>query len=399
MFKKILIANRGEIAVRIIRACREMGVTAAAVYSHVDRASEHVLLADEAYPIGPALSTESYLRIDKLMEVARRCGADALHPGYGFLAENPALPRACREASVTFIGPTAEAMERVGSKIEARRAAERAGVPLVAGTREPLESPAQAENLAAEWGYPVLLKAVTGGGGKGMRRVDARAQMAAALRDAQSEAQNAFGNPSVYLEKYLERPRHIEVQVLGDQHGNLIHLGERECSLQRRHQKVVEESPSPAVTPKLRARMGAAAVKLAQAAGYTNAGTVEFLVAASPDETALRFYFLEMNTRLQVEHPVTEMVTGLDLVKEQIRMAAGERLGRQQEDIDSRGAAIECRIYAEDPDNNFFPCPGKITRLERPSGPGVRVDGYVYEGWQVPLEYDPLLAKLIVWGG
>ncbi len=400
MFKKILIANRGEIAVRILRACREMGIAAAAVYSEVDRASEHVLFADEAYPIGPAPSTESYLRIDKLLDVARRCGADALHPGYGFLAENPALPRACREAGVVFIGPSAEAMGRMGSKLEARRTAERAGVPMVPGTRGPLESPAQAEKLAVEWGYPVLLKAVAGGGGKGMRRVDRREQMAGALRDAQSEAQNAFGDPSVYLEKYLERPRHIEIQVLGDHHGNVIHLGERECSLQRRHQKVVEECPSPVVTPELRAQMGEAAVKLARAAGYTNAGTVEFLVVASErNPLGFEFYFLEMNTRLQVEHPVTEMVTGLDLVKEQIRIAAGEKLAWRQEDINWRGHAIECRIYAEDPDNNFFPSPGKITRLERPGGPGVRVDGYVYEGWQVPLEYDPLLAKLVVWGG
>jgi acetyl-CoA carboxylase biotin carboxylase subunit len=400
MFKKVLIANRGEIAVRIIRACREMGIAAAAVYSEVDRASEHVLLADEAYPIGPAPSTESYLRVDKLMEVAQRCKVDALHPGYGFLAENPALPRACREAGVVFVGPSAEAMELMGSKIEARLTAERAGVPIVPGTREPLESATQAEKLAAEWGYPVLLKAVAGGGGKGMRRVDAPAQLAGALRDAQSEAQNAFGDPSVYLEKYLERPRHIEVQVLGDQHGNLIHLGERECSLQRRHQKVVEECPSPVVTPELRAQMGEAAVKLARAAGYTNAGTVEFLVVRSErNQLGFDFYFLEVNARLQVEHPVTELVTGLDLVKEQIRMAAGERLAWRQDDIAWRGAALECRIYAEDPANNFFPCPGKITRLERPAGPGVRVDGYAYEGWTVPMEYDPLLAKLVVWGG
>jgi len=400
MFKKILIANRGEIAVRIIRACREMGITAVGVYSDVDRASEHVLLADEAYPIGPAASTESYLRINKLMDAAQQCGADALHPGYGFLAENPALPRACREAGVVFIGPSPEAMERMGSKIEARRTAEGAGVPMVPGTREPLESPDQAEKLAAEWGYPVLLKAVAGGGGKGMRRVSARGPMAGAFRDAQSEAQNAFGDPSVYLEKCLERPRHIEVQVLGDQHGNLVHLGERECSLQRRHQKVVEECPSPVVSAELRAQMGEAAVKLGRAAGYTNAGTVEFLVVPSAENpSGLAFYFLEVNARLQVEHPVTELVTGVDLVKEQIRVAAGEKLAWRQEDIGWRGHAIECRIYAEDPDNNFFPCPGKITRLERPAGPGVRVDGYVYEGWQVPLEYDPLLAKLVVWGG
>ncbi len=400
MLKRILIANRGEIAVRIVRACREMGITAVAVYSDVDRASEHVLLADEAYPIGPAPAAESYLRIDKLIKVARRCRADGLHPGYGFLAENPALARACGEAGVVWIGPPPEAMELMGSKTEARRAAERAGVPMVPGTREPLSSAGQAEKHAAEWGYPVLLKAVAGGGGKGMRRVNAREQMAAAFRDAQSEAQNAFGDPSLYVEKYLERPRHIEIQVLGDNSGNLIHLGERECSLQRRHQKVVEECPSPVVAPELRAQMGEAAVKLARAAGYANAGTVEFLVVpSSHNKLGLEFFFLEMNTRLQVEHPVTEMVTGLDLVKEQIRLAAGEKLGWRQDDIHWRGHAIECRIYAEDAENNFFPCPGTITRLERPAGPGVRLDGYVYEGWNVPIHYDPLLAKLVVWDG
>ncbi|MBI4466042.1 MAG: acetyl-CoA carboxylase biotin carboxylase subunit [Acidobacteria bacterium] len=408
MFKKILIANRGEIAVRILRACRELGIRAVGVYSEVDRASEHVLLADEAYPIGPAASTESYLRIDKLLEVTRRSGAEALHPGYGFLAENPALARACREAGVTFIGPSAEAMELMGSKIEARRVAERAGVPVVPGAREALGSAAEAEKQAAEYGYPVLLKAVAGGGGKGMRRVETAGQLSAAWRDAQSEAQNAFGDPALYVEKYLPRPRHVEIQVLGDQHGQLIHLGERECSLQRRHQKLVEESPSPLITPELRQAMGEASVKIAGAAGYTNAGTVEFLVVpldsgrgkrSAKSPPGFDFHFLEMNTRLQVEHPVTEVVTGLDLVKEQIRIAAGEPLGYQQEDISWRGAAIECRIYAEDPENNFFPCPGRITRLERPAGPGVRVDGYVYEGWTVPLEYDPLLAKLICWGG
>ena len=400
MLKRILIANRGEIAVRIARACREMGITAVAVYSEVDRASQHVLLADEAYAIGPAPASESYLRIDKLIEVARRCRADALHPGYGFLAENPKLARACGEAGIIWIGPPPAAMELMGSKTEARRAAERAGVPMVPGTREPLPSANEAEKYAADWGYPVLLKAVAGGGGKGMRRVDARAQMAAAFREAQSEAQNAFGDPALYIEKYLERPRHIEIQVLGDNYGNLIHLGERECSLQRRHQKVVEECPSPVVTPELRAQMGEAAVKLARAAGYANAGTVEFLVIPSArNKPGFEFFFLEMNTRLQVEHPVTEMVTGLDLVKEQIRLAAGEKLARRQEDIRWRGHAIECRIYAEDPENNFFPCPGTITRLERPAGPGVRLDGCVYEGWEVPIHYDPLLAKLVVWDG
>ena len=407
LFRKILVANRGEIAVRIIRACRELDIRAVAVYSDVDRAAQHVLLADEAYPIGPAPASESYLRIDKLLDVARKSGADALHPGYGFLAENPALARACQEQGVAFIGPPAEAMELLGSKVESRKVAERARVRVVPGTREPLASAAEGEEFSAEWGYPVVLKAVAGGGGKGMRVVRAPEQWAAAWRDARSEALNAFGDGALYLEKYLERPRHVEIQVFGDQQGNLIHLGERECSLQRRHQKLVEECPSPLMTPRpssgqapeLRREMGAAAVALARTAGYTNAGTVEFLVVPSErSRFGFEFYFLEMNTRLQVEHPVTEQVTGLDLVKEQIRVAAGERLGWRQEEIVWRGAAIECRVYAEDPDNNFFPCPGRITRLERPGGPGVRVDGSVYEGWTVPLDYDPLLAKLVCWG-
>ncbi len=401
-FGKILVANRGEIAVRIVRACREMGIQAVAVYSEVDRTAEHVLMADEAYPIGPAASSESYLRIDKLLDVARRSGAEALHPGYGFLAENPALARACREAGVVFIGPTAEVMELLGSKTESRRTAERVGVPVVPGLQQALESIEEGQTLAAEWGYPVMLKAVAGGGGKGIRILRSAAEWAGAWRDARSEAQNAFGDASIYMEKYLNRPRHIEIQVLGDVQGNLIHLGERECSMQRRHQKLVEECPSPVVlqAPRLRAAMGEAAVRIARAAGYSNAGTVEFLVVPNPEsEFGWAFYFLEMNTRLQVEHPVTEMVTGLDLVKEQVRLAAGEPLGYWQEDITWRGHALECRLYAEDPQNNFFPSPGRITRLTRPGGPGVRVDGYVYEGWVVPLEYDPLLAKLICWGG
>jgi acetyl-CoA carboxylase biotin carboxylase subunit len=401
MFKKILIANRGEIAVRIIRACREMGIKAVAVYSDVDRASLHVRLADEAYPIGPAPSTESYLRIDKSLEVARRSGADALHPGYGFLAENPALPRACRQAGIAFIGPPAEAMEMMGSKTESRRAAERVGVPVVPGTRQRLESVAEAECAAAEFGYPVMFKAVAGGGGKGMRLVREPRQLAGAWRDARSEAENAFGDPSLYIEKYLERPRHVEIQILADADENIVHLGERECSLQRRHQKVVEESPSPVMleAPEMRTRMGEAAVKIARAAGYVNAGTMEFLVHRDKGSAlGWNFYFLEMNTRLQVEHPVTELVTGLDLVKWQIRIAAGEPLKFRQQDISWRGHAIECRVYAEDPENNFFPSPGRITRLERPFGPGVRIDAYVYEGWDVPLDYDPLLAKLVCWG-
>jgi acetyl-CoA carboxylase biotin carboxylase subunit len=393
MFRKILIANRGEIAVRIVRACREMGIASAAVFSEADRAALHVRLADEAYPIGPAPSRDSYLRIDKLMEVARRTGCEAVHPGYGFLAENPAFARACGENSITFIGPSPEAMERLGSKTAARQLAARTGVPMVPGVQDPIERVQDAERIARELGYPVLLKAVAGGGGKGMRLVGEEAQLPAAWRDASSEALRAFGDARVYLERYLERPRHIEIQIFGDTHGRIVHLGERECSVQRRHQKVIEESPSPVVAPELRGAMGEAAVMLARAAGYTNAGTVEFLVDAAED-----FYFLEVNTRLQVEHPVTEMVTGLDLVKMQIRIAAGEALPFAQEDVKVSGHAIECRLYAEDPDNNFYPSPGKILSMRTPSGPGIRLDDGVYEGFTVPTEYDPLLGKLIAWG-
>jgi acetyl-CoA carboxylase biotin carboxylase subunit len=393
MFKKILIANRGEIAVRILRACRELDIAAVAVFSEADRASLHVRLAGEAYPIGPAPSRESYLRIDKLMDVARRSGCDALHPGYGFLAENPALPRACIATGITFIGPTADAMEALGSKTAARQLAKRCDVPTVPGAFDPIERLEDARQLAREIGYPVLLKAVAGGGGKGMRLVPREAELAASWRDAGSEALNAFGDSRLYLEKYLERPRHIEIQILADTHGRVVSLGERECSVQRRHQKVIEESPSPAVTPELRRAMGEAAVRLARAGGYTNAGTVEFLV-----DDARNFYFLEVNARLQVEHPVTELVTGLDLVKLQIAIAAGHRLPFAWESIAPRGHAIECRLYAEDPENNFFPSPGKILTRRAPSGPGIRLDDGVYAGWTVPADYDPLLGKLIAWG-
>jgi len=391
---RILIANRGEIAIRILRACRELEIPAVAVFSEADRASMHVRLADEAYPIGPAPSRESYLRIDNLMDVARRAGCDALHPGYGFLAENPELPRACEANGITFIGPRAEAMEQLGSKTAARQLARRAGVPTVPGTMDPIAGADEALPVAREIGFPVLLKAVAGGGGKGMRLVSAESELAAAWRDAGSEALNAFGDARLYLEKYLDRPRHIEMQILGDLHGHTVYLGERECSVQRRHQKVIEEAPSPAVTPELRRKMGQAAVALARAARYTNAGTCEFLVDAAGD-----FYFLEVNTRLQVEHPVTEEVTGLDLVKLQIRIAAAEPLPFAQEDIRINGHAIECRIYAEDPANNFFPSPGKILSRRVPHGPGIRLDDGVYPGWTVPTEYDPLLGKLIAWGG
>jgi acetyl-CoA carboxylase biotin carboxylase subunit len=393
MFKKILIANRGEIAVRIVRACRELGIRSAAVFSDVDRKSLHVRLADEAYPIGPAPSRESYLRIDKLMDVARRAGCDALHPGYGFLAENAALPRACVDAGLTFIGPPADAMEVLGSKTAGRQLARRSDVPIVPGTNDPIEKPADAQALAHGMGYPVLLKAVAGGGGKGMRLVYSDAEFESAFRDASSEAMNAFGDARLYLEKYLERPRHIEIQILADAHGRVVSLGERECSVQRRHQKVIEEAPSPIVTPDLRKKMGDAAVRLARAGGYVNAGTVEFLVDAN-----LNFYFLEVNARLQVEHPVTEQVTGLDLVKLQIAIAAGHRLPFAWESITPRGHAMEARLYAEDPGNNFFPSPGKILSCHVPSGPGIRLDDGVYEGWTVPTDYDPLLSKLIAWG-
>ena len=393
MFKKILIANRGEIAVRIARACRELGVVGVAVYSDADRSALHVRVSDEAYPVGPAPSRESYLRIDKLMDVARRAGCDALHPGYGFLAENPELPRACAVNHIAFIGPSPEAMELLGSKTAARRLAARAGVPMVPGVQNPIETVPEAERIARELGYPVLLKAVAGGGGKGMRLVNAANEMSAAFRDASSEALNAFGDGSVYLERYLDRPRHIEIQILADAHGNAVYLGERECSVQRRHQKVIEESPSPFVTPELRRSMGDAAVRLAREANYVNAGTVEFLVDADR-----QFFFLEVNTRLQVEHPVTEMVTGHDLVKLQIRIAAGEPLHFTQQQVATFGHAIECRLYAEDPASNFFPSPGTILSLRTPAGPGIRLDDGVYEGFTVPTDYDPMLGKLIAWG-
>jgi acetyl-CoA carboxylase, biotin carboxylase subunit len=393
MFKKILIANRGEIAVRVMRACREMGIRTVAVYSDADRTSLHVRYADEALHLGGAASTESYLRIDRILDAARKSGAEAIHPGYGFLAENPELARACKGAGIVFIGPSAEAMELMGSKTASRHAAIAARMPVVPGTDRNLESFAEVERLAQEIGFPVMLKAAAGGGGKGLRMVASAGELESAYRNARSEAQNAFNDPSVYLEKYIEHPRHVEIQVLGDHHGNLIYLGERECSLQRRHQKVVEECPSPLVDDDMRRRMGETAVGIARLAGYTNAGTVEFLVDRNRD-----FYFLEMNTRLQVEHPVTELVTGVDLVKEQLRIAAGEPLSLGQQDVRLRGWAIECRIYAEDPANNFFPSPGLITYLRAPSGPGVRVDSGSYVGWRVPLEYDPLLAKLAVYG-
>ena len=392
MFKRVLIANRGEIAVRIIRACREMGIESVAIFSDVDRRAQHVRKADYAYHIGPATASESYLNIDKILDVARRSGAEAIHPGYGFLSENPRFARACAAAAVKFIGPSPESMEMMGSKTRARQAMKRAGVPFVPGSERGLEFEA-AQRLADQIGYPVMLKAAAGGGGKGMRAVKAAADLRSAYDAARSEAQRSFGDNEVYIERLIVNPRHVEMQIFGDEHGNVVYLGERECSIQRRHQKVMEEAPSPIVDDDMRRRMGEVAVRVGKAANYYNAGTVEFLVDAERN-----FFFLEMNTRLQVEHPVTEFITGLDLVHLQMRVAAGEKLPVTQDEIKLRGHAIECRVYAEDPDNSFFPSPGQITRLISPSGPGIRRDSGMYEGWTVPIEYDPLLAKLVVYG-
>jgi acetyl-CoA carboxylase biotin carboxylase subunit len=394
LFRKVLIANRVENAVRVIRALREMNIASVAIFSEVDRCALHVQMADEAICVGPAPSAQSYLVKEKILAAAKETGADAIHPGYGFLSENAAFAKACGKAKIKFIGPDWHAIEQMGSKTAARRVAIAAGAPVVPGTEKGISDAKAAKKIASSLGYPVLLKAAAGGGGKGMRRVDQESELAAAMSSASSEAERAFGSGEVYLEKLIERPRHIEVQVLGDEHGHLIHLGERECSLQRRHQKVVEESPSPLMLakPELRQQIGEAALRIARAVNYSNAGTMEFLADQSGN-----FYFLEMNTRLQVEHPVTEWVTGIDLVRWQIRIAAGEKLTLRQEDIRWTGSAIECRVYAEDPANNFFPSPGRLAHYEEPSGPGVRVDGGVYPGWSVPLDYDPLLAKLTVW--
>jgi acetyl-CoA carboxylase biotin carboxylase subunit len=392
MIRKVLIANRGEIALRIIRACRELGIGAVAVYSDADRLSPHVLAADEAYRIGPPPSAESYLRGDVLIETALRAGCDAIHPGYGFLAERAHFAEAVQAAGLTFIGPPPEAIAAMGDKTEARRRMIAAGVPVVPGTAEPLRDAAHAAEEADRIGYPVLLKAAAGGGGKGMRVVRTPAELPRAFEAAGNEARSAFGDGSLYIEKYLEGPRHIEIQVLADAHGNVVHLGERECSIQRRHQKLVEEAPSTALTLELREAMGAAAVAAAAAVGYRNAGTIEFLFQDG------EFYFLEMNTRIQVEHPVTELVTGIDLVQQQIRIAAGEPLRFRQEDVRLAGHAIECRITSEDPFNDFLPSTGRIELLRVPGGPGIRWDGGVTEGSEVSLFYDPLLGKLIAHG-
>jgi acetyl-CoA carboxylase, biotin carboxylase subunit len=390
--RKVLIANRGEIAVRVIRACREMGIRSAVIYSEPDRLGLPVLLADEAWPIGPAASRESYLRAEAIVQLAVEIGADAIHPGYGFLSERAGFSRLCREAGVTFIGPSPESIEAMGSKVESRRLMMDAGVPVVPGGRDPLPDLETAQAAAEAIGYPLMLKAAAGGGGKGMRRIDTPADLPAAYRGARSEAGASFGDDSVYLEKYIVEPRHVEIQVMGDLHGRIVSLGERECSLQRRHQKVVEEAPSPVVDADLRRRMGEAAVRAAAAVNYTNAGTCEFLLDRNGN-----FYFLEMNTRIQVEHPVTELVTGIDLVQWQIRVAQGEPLGPEFEDVQPRGHAVEVRLYAEDPWQRFAPSPGRIELLRWPEGPGIRNDAGVYEGSEVSIHYDPMLAKLIVW--
>ena len=393
MFSKVLIANRGEIALRVIRACQELGIKTVAVYSEADARAPHVREADEAVLIGPAPSSESYLRGDKIIDAAKLTGADAIHPGYGFLSEREWFARAVPDAGLVWIGPPAEAIAAMGSKTAARTLAVANGVPVVPGTTEPLADAREAARVAKKFGYPVLLKAAAGGGGKGMRKVSSPKELANALEAARREAKSAFGDDAVYLEKFVERPRHVEIQILADCHGTVLSLGERECSVQRRHQKMIEEAPSVAVSPELRKEMGETAVRAVRAAGYVNAGTCEFLLDADGD-----FYFLEMNTRLQVEHPVTELVTGIYLVQWQIRIASGEKLPFRQEDISPRGWAMECRITSEDASDNFLPSTGRIDYLHLPSGPGVRWDGGIESGSEVARYYDPMLAKLIVWG-
>ncbi len=393
MFKKILIANRGEIAVRVIRACREMDIIPAAVFSAADRRALHVRLTEEAYDIGEAKPAESYLNIEKILDVARRCGAEAIHPGYGFLAENPRFVKRCEEEGIVFIGPPSKPMEIMGEKTSSRRVMLEAGVPIIPGTLDSIGDEPDLKKRAREVGFPLLLKASSGGGGKGLRLVRKEGDLLSAFRLAQSEALSSFGDPAVYIEKYIEEPHHIEIQILADHHGQVVYLGERECSMQRRYQKVLEETPSPFLDDKTRQAMGETAVKAAVSIGYRNAGTVEFVV-----DRERNFYFLEMNARLQVEHPITEMVTGIDLVKCQLEIAAGRPLPFGQEEIKPQGFSLECRIMAEDPFYDFMPSPGKIIFLHTPAGLGVRDDSGVYEGYEVPLDYDPLLSKLITWG-
>ena len=392
MFDTVLVANRGEIALRVMRACKELGLRTVAIYSEADRHAPHVAYADAAYLVGPASAAQSYLNIERIIEVARESGAGAVHPGYGFLAENPSFARAVTLAGLVFIGPPAEVMERMGGKVAARREARAAGVPVVPGTMYPVGTLEELRACALEYGYPIAIKAVAGGGGRGFRVVFEESELRQAFESARREAEIGFGNADVYVEKYLTNPRHIEIQVLADTYGNVLHLGERECSIQRRHQKLIEESPSPVITPDMRKRMGEAAVRLAKQVGYVSAGTLEFIYQDG------EFYFLEMNTRIQVEHTVTEMVTGVDLVKAQIRIAQGERLWLTQDDIVIRGHAIECRINAEDPANNFRPSLGTLVEYSEPYGFGVRVDSGVHKGYTIPQHYDSLIAKLICWG-
>ncbi|UBM63414.1 acetyl-CoA carboxylase biotin carboxylase subunit [Candidatus Sulfidibacterium hydrothermale] len=393
MIKKILIANRGEIAIRVMHSCREMGIRSVAVYSEADRNSLHVRYADEAYLIGPASSAQSYLNIEKIIEVAKKSGADAIHPGYGFLSENAEFSERCKEEGIIFIGPDAYAIHTMGDKITARKTMLAAGVPVVPGTTEPITDLHEAVKTIKEIGLPVMVKASAGGGGKGMRLVEREEDIESSVQAAKSEALAAFGDDAVYIEKYINSPHHIEFQILADQHGNCIHLFERECSVQRRHQKVVEETPSPIMTPEVREEMGRHAVAAAKAVNYAGAGTIEFIA-----DDNLNYYFLEMNTRLQVEHPITEQVVGVDLVREQIHIANGEKLRYRQEDLSQHGHAIEVRVYAEDTDNNFMPSPGKIHHIHYPLGPGVRHDSYVYNGYEIPIYYDPMISKLVVWG-
>ncbi|MBY0553313.1 acetyl-CoA carboxylase biotin carboxylase subunit [bacterium] len=392
-FKKILIANRGEIAIRITRACRELGISSVAVFSDADRDSLHVFLADEAYHIGPSPSKESYLNYRKIIEVAKQAGADAIHPGYGFLSENPVFVRACKEAGIVFIGPTPENMEAMGDKLSAKALMKKAGVPLVPGSDGGVESVEEAQAIVNKIGYPVIIKASAGGGGKGMRVVRADNELESAFRACRSEGQNYFANPTVYIERFINDPKHIEIQVFGDTHGNVVHLFERECSVQRRHQKIIEESPSPSVPNDVRQKMGDAAVRAAQSINYVGAGTIEFIF----DNKTKEFFFMEMNTRLQVEHPITELVTGYDLVKEQIWVAKGKPLSFKQSEIRQKGHAIEARICAEDP-VTYKPSPGQIRACRHPQGPFVRIDSYAYPGYEVPIYYDPMIAKVITYG-
>ena len=391
MFRKILIANRGEIAVRIIRACREMGIKTVAVYSEADAEALHTQLADEAVCIGPANSAESYLNMERILSATIITGAEAIHPGFGFLSENSKFAKMCDECNITFIGPSAELIDKMGNKSEARSTMIAAGVPVTPGTTEPVYDAAVGREIADKMGYPVIIKASSGGGGKGMRIAESSEEFEANFNTAQRESVNAFGDDTMYIEKYITSPRHIEFQIVADKHGNVVHLGERDCSVQRKHQKMIEESPSVAINEELRKRMGETAVRAAKAVGYESAGTIEFLLDKSGE-----FYFMEMNTRIQVEHPVTEMVTGLDLIKEQIRIAEGLELSVKQEDIKVNGHAIECRINAENPAKNFMPCPGKITNIHFPGGNGVRIDSAIYNGYKIPANYDSMICKIIV---